>query len=307
MSDPSAAQSKSTILSHVRITPTIWMVFLIVCLAAGRVKTFQNDKFRAHSVTYNAAMKHIEQESIAQFKSDRNFFHSRRHPNQWTIAELEKEINRGKPFDLQLSTKHPERKTTVWRREPYGSKWTLEFDDQNHLVGMSANTGSNNAFAQLQPVSRATFEDTGEGLRKSIAHYGPRCWVIVLLAWFGLASLRPNLSDVLLMIATATAMAQLVSPAYSLQTMFSNDPLFFGAVMIAVSLAMLARTSPQLGQLVATKLLPRRYGIRWILALTAVIAILVRLGWYGYVIGSIMAAAIVWYLLMASVVNRPTA
>jgi hypothetical protein len=307
MSDLSSVQSKSTILSHVRITPTIWMLFLIVCLAAGGLKTFQNDRFRSETATYHEETKRLEEKYRTQQNVDLDLIRSLRHPNAGSLGLIEKQLNGARPLYLAKSDKHPDRKTAICRRSPDSPAWKLDFNNEGRLVGWQTLGTSNLLFAQRKPVSQATFEGTGEKIRRSIVQNGPWIWAPGLLAWLFFSPLRSSLSHALLMVATSIAIAQLVAPNYTLPGLFSNDALFFGALMVSVSVASLARTSPQIGGFVAAHILPHRFGIKWILALTATIAILVRLGWYGYVIGSILAAAIVWYLLMASVVNRPTA
>jgi hypothetical protein len=283
---------------------TTWNAFLILCLLAGFLKTLQNEQYRSDTEFFYQERRRIEGKVNAQYVSDRNLLRRRSHPNPWTISDLETEINGGQPFTLEASPKDPTRRTARWRRSPDDSTWQLEFNSQGELMRTSSRSA--NAHTRLSPVSRATFEDAGERFRKQVAQWGPMCWIVLLVAWICLPSRRNVLSHVLLMIATATAMAQLVSPGYRLRDLFSNDPLFIGSVMVAISLATLARTSPQLGDWVAAHLLPRRFGIRWILGLTACAAVLVRLGWYGMVIGSIMAAAFLWYAGMSFLVRRPT-
>lgn len=281
-----------------------WTAFLFLCLLAGFLKTLQNEQYRSDTEFFNRERSRIAVKAQARYLSDRNLLRRRSHPNPWTISDLETEINGGQPFTLEASPKDPTRRIATWRRSADDSVWQLEFDSQSTLVRTSSRYA--NAYTQLRPVSRATFEDVGERFREQVANWGPMCWIVLLVAWICLPSRRNALSHVLLMIATATAMAQLVSPGYGLQHLFSNDPLFIGSVMVAISLATLARTSPQLGDWVSAYLLPRRFGIRWILGLTACAAVLVRLGWYGMVVGSIMAAAFLWYVCMSFLVRRPT-
>ncbi|HEY2893421.1 MAG TPA: hypothetical protein VGJ16_04390, partial [Pirellulales bacterium] len=94
---------------------------------------------------------------------------------------------------------------------------------------------------------------------------------------------------------------------YTLLAVFSNDAVFFDALMFAISCAAVAVTSPSLRSFVGKRVLPRQFSIRWIMAVTALIAALVAIGWYGKVVGSVLAVAAIAYIVLALVEKRPDA
>jgi hypothetical protein len=299
MSDSSPPSSNLLAALRGRSTRIAWIVFLAVCIITGFLKNCQNEHFRAQSNARDQEEQRVARQERAKFDLFMN-----RHPIKWTIADFEKQLNNGRPLELRPNPKWSKTRIATWSGSPWDSGWELEFDDNDRLVRWSSGENRKSRDTQAAPISNATFHDRGEQFRQTIAKYGPWVWLYLLWSWILLWFARFYVSHALLMVAVPTAMAFLVSPYFSLSEVVRIDFLFLGITMILVSLATVARASSRVESAVATVFLPKRFGLRWMLAAMALIALVVRLGFYGVAMSIAIVAAAIWYRLMSKILAK---
>jgi hypothetical protein len=56
---------------------------------------------------------------------------------------------------------------------------------------------------------------------------------------------------------------------------------------------------------VSTRVLPRQFSIRWMMGVTALVAVLVVFGWYGKFVGSVLVVAAISYGVMSLLHRKP--
>ena len=145
-------------------------------------------------------------------------------------------------------------------------------------------------------VSSATFEDRGEQVRLAVGGWGKWLWIGLLAVGLFAGRFRRAVSHLLLAVAVSLTVADLVSPVYSLSTVFSNDVVYVDALMIAISCAAIVAVSPVFRSLLQSRVLPRRFSVRWQASSAAVLVALAAMGWYGQVIGSVLVTGAIAYL-----------
>ena len=157
-------------------------------------------------------------------------------PNLLNRSEVEKLLNDGQPLPL---SRHGEKTVAVWTDPTSGATFNLEFQD-NKWMGYSGG-GSTKPLPAPNP---SAFDEATEGIRSLIAGWnkgwGPAAWVVLLVLCLALKRHRLLLAQLLLGTALVSFAAWLVAPNYTLtlRGIFSNDMLFWGTVMLVLSVTM---------------------------------------------------------------------
>lgn len=200
-----------------------------------------------------------------------------------------------------------ERDIATWIHPEYGIHLRMEFQE-DRLVGFGAGGGGSSVLSiHPQPPSVAR-TSRAEAIRQVVATWGRWLWLIVLP--LALVSRRYGLvaAEGLLAVAIACGAASLVSPLHTLSPagIFSNDPLFFAALMYVTSVVCLAlRCGPQL-----ERTLPLwqkfRFRLRTLLVLIAATAVLLAMGPFGCVALVVLAIGSVLFATTLVAYSWPT-
>jgi hypothetical protein len=126
--------------------------------------------------------------------------------------------------------------------------------------------------------------NAAEWLRRQIARACVWGWLVAFACYFTMPRRRLIAAHLMLSTALACGMAWLVNPYYSLasQGIFSNDNLFFAAVMLLLSVWALAHVLSSMS--VSGELNARfHFGLRELLLLVTIVAMMLAVGPFGYV------------------------
>jgi hypothetical protein len=295
-----------------RVVIFFGVIFLGLCAIAGGLKDWQNRQFRAaqseRHATIQRLQKQYRRESLAASDEMMQLLkeaYSGSPQQTWTRAELAARLPGAQSLETTENDTDRGLTKAEWKHPVSRQSWTFYFNDQDRLSGYSG-YGRFSDVPMPADVPRTTFEDAGEQFRHAIASDGKWLWLILAAAWAIASRWRHKLIHALLAMAIGCTVADAVSPPYTLSDIFSNDAVFIDAAMIAISCAALAATSAPLRSLVNTNVLPRQFGIRWLMAITALIAALVTMRWYGYVIGSVLLIAAISYAFLNSLYRPPS-
>jgi len=283
-----------------------WMMLLAACFSLGGMKNSQNEQFRIAEARQTADAKVSDERDrrnttkafheMVELLSAAST-HGPSHPG-WTKEQLQNDLPGNAPLETVASSEGGAATEADWAHPLSLQTWKFYFDADGHLSSWK-NTGQH-ARRQPAPVSRATYEDGGEQARRAVAGWGKLIWIGVFVGWLFAGRHRLAVGHVLLALAIVVTVADLVSPVYTLRTVFSNDPVFPDALLVAISFAALATVSPAIRSLLDRPKVPRRLSIRWIAGLAALVLALVSTGWYGGVVGCVLAAGTFTYVVLAS-------
>jgi hypothetical protein len=221
------------------------------------------------------------------------------HAKPDSQQKLADAINGGQSFDIR---RKGDRYVADWSLPDSGYGFRLEFLhgkltgwDMNHLSAAKVESRWEQAH---QPPSLGSTEVW----RRNIVTLSGCLWLIAFITWAFFPGWRVAVASVVLIAALACGMALLVNPAYSItwRGIFSNDNLFFGAVMLIFSIYLLAVSFAMRIRLVQP--FPAiRFRLRDLLVMITVFAAMLAVGPFGYLtfavilLGSIEFAA-VFYL-----------
>lgn len=287
-----------------------WTVFLVACVLFAALKNWQNTRFQ---LAQQQQQSELQETQARNRKAANQAFNEMnrlltpglgrgpQHP-AWTKEDLEAQLPGNSRLELMPDASKTSQLTAQWTHPNAPIELEFRFGDDKRLSGWAmTNARPRN---QPSPVSRATFEDAGEQFRRAVGKYVRWVWFVLFFGWMATPSRRQLIGDCLLAIAISFTVADAVAPNYTLFHIFSNDIVFIDAVLLAISCAAVTATSPTLRSFVSRRLLSRQFSIRWMMGVTALIAVLVFLGWHGKVIGAVIAVAAMSYGLMA-LVHRP--
>ena len=279
-----------------------WLLFLGLCTILVGLKNRQNLQYLVALDAYQYEQRQLDYQHEEAYHGAHHLLLRglRSGPDApgFTVDELREELLGDAPLELVENNDPLNPLKADWIDTSSGSHWTFFFDQSRHLVGVNGHYAAVPS-PQPPPVPRSTFEDAGEQSRRLLATTGKVVWLALLVCWPLARSRRREVAHLLLGLAISVTLADAVKPNFTLMHVFSNDAVWFGAVMTIVSLAALVAVSPDLRAFVSTHVLPRRFGIAWLLGATALLAVLVALGWYGWVIGSVLIVGAIAYAAMA--------
>jgi hypothetical protein len=260
-----------------RVTFIAWAVFLTLVFGFGWKKSAENERESQALSDWSAGYATFSKEADAEWRRLIAYLDSV-HAKPGSQKSLEVELNGGQPFELRESDTNA-RQLIDWSHPKYGGRASFEFEN-GVLVGRNANWGTppESLYPRPQAVART---NSAEWLRLRIAKFAGIAWLIGLAIWFVFRRQRMIAAQLLLALALAYGMAQVVNPHYSLtwQGIFSNDPLFFAVVMLAVSVVLLAGT---LAARTSNDTLRPQFGVRHALIAITLIAAPLAAGPFGY-------------------------
>ncbi len=218
------------------------IIFLAVLFALAGVKLSQNVRLANAEQLARAQTQELLRQANADHQALVDWLRSREYPDTWTRADLQAHL----PDHPELSltpTGVEGRGEAIWNVPEIGGSWKFTFGADGKLMGWMGSSG-----AAIRPIiaPRSALFTRGEDLRRFLVEVIPWLWIPTIVA-FPLARRRYSLlADVLAALALVYAAAQILSPLYSLSTIFSNDGAYLGGLMSAVSLAAVAATTPGL-------------------------------------------------------------
>jgi hypothetical protein len=286
------------VFAPARLWVLAWTVFLSAIFGFGWYKSWENRQYELASARWSDELKEFLLHSNVE--SNRILEHLHRlHGKPDSQIQLERQINRGEPFDLR---EIGGRETVDWNDPAYHDlRARLEFENGVLKGFRLTRTNDFRTFARHHPPpSRTHFTGTAEQWRRWIARLGSGIWLIALAVWFALARRRLFVSQILLAAALASGMAWLVNPGYSISRrgVFSNESLFWALVMLTLGIYLLAMTMALYSPRMGLKLPSFRFRLRQLLLAVTVAAALLAAGPFGWVA---FAIGIAGTLLFATV------
>ncbi len=271
-----------------------WVIFLAVVFGFGWYKSAENArdwrKAREWDERYQQLMKDGEAEWTRWIEHFRSL-----QVNRGSQRLLEEELNGGQPFDLRHEG---EDEVYEWTEPKFGGKVWLRFRS-GELRGHSGNWGTDRLLAVHPQPLRQAHDKTADRIRRRIASAGVYTWLAAFVVWMVVSRRRLVAAQVMLAAALASGMAWLVNPAYTItgRGVFSNDNLFWAALMIVISVYLLAVT---LSVHAKTELeVPRvRFGLRQLLLAVTVAAILLAAGPFGFVTFNVAVGGMLLFMLV---------
>lgn len=253
-----------------------WAVFLALMFGFGWHKSAENERDSRALLDWKTGYAKFSQEADTEWRRLVARFRSL-HAQPGSQKALEDELNGGRPFELRDDG---ERQAAYWSHPKYGGRVTFDFED-GVVVGWKAGgwvTPPEELYPKPQLVART---NSAEWLRLRIARLFGIAWLVAVGAWFVFRQRRIIAAQVLLGLALAYGMAQAVNPHYSVtwSGVFSNDPLFFVAVMISVSVVLLAITLAAHSSSGKVRL---QFGMRHALIAITLVAATLAAGPFGY-------------------------
>lgn len=291
----------TTFFAHRKPWVAVWLVFLSIMFVFGWHKSVENAREAQALREWEVEQAELSKDGQAEW----NRFIARLDALQakpGSQKALENELNGGAPFELQPlepgeSRNNETRKIFSWTHPKYGAKYSFYFDD-GVLVGRSANWGGVPETLHPRPTLRAR-SNTADRIRRRIASAGVYTWLAAFVVWIVVSRRRLVAAHVMLAAALASGMAWLVNPAYTItgRGVFSNDNLFWAALMIVISVYLLAVT---LSVHAKTELeVPRvRFGLRQLLLAVTVAAILLAAGPFGFVAFNVAVGGMLLFMLV---------
>jgi len=269
-----------------------WAVFLIACVAAEWAKIAQNDGRIARVIDMRRQQQSLVEECQDAFAELTEKLRRPRHGGPMSLEQVEQVLPDSPTLRL-IETAMPDIVEADWVHPVSGVTWSFRFDADDRLIGWKGSAGPAPAIVPQVPFSSYHL---GEEITRAIASIGRWAWVVVFVLFLAVRRWRAVTTDLLLAFAVVCTTADAVFGPFPPGNMFSNDALYIDALMIAVSLAVMAAMSPRIGPALGEWLVPRRYSVRWLMGLTAVVAILISFRWHGMVVGSVLAvgAAVYW-------------
>jgi hypothetical protein len=269
-----------------RIGAAVWLVILSLVFVFGWRKSVENARDAQARRAWYAEQAELSKAGQIEWKRFIAQLDSLQG-KPGSQKALEDELNGGAPFELQPlelaeSRNNETRKVFHWTHPKYGANYSFEFDD-GVLVGRGARWGGVPETLHPQPILTAR-TNSAEWLRQHIARFAGYIWLAAIACWIALSNWRLLTAQVSLAAALASGMAWLVNPAYSITWggVFSNDNLFFAAVMLVSSAALLGISSPK--RAARTSLMSEfRFRLFDLLVIVTATAILLAAGPFGYV------------------------
>jgi hypothetical protein len=323
--DPPESQRRKPI----PVRRLVWTVFLACCGVFGWMKAAQNRKARqdyeAAAQAHERVAATIERLDKATFQRIRDLWDRKKKLGRQRRMELsrqvlEEDLNQGEPFSLRPDEGSRDgRQVATWVDPAGGQEFKLRFRDDEWVGFTSGRSGR----SKLQPPKRprAVYGDTCEQIRKLATGYGPFFWLLslvllaglsllrTLLRWGGLPrygqSLEPHcrvLAECLLAFAVVSTVAWLVNPHYSItyRGVTSNDNLFWGAILLAISIPILARMTPARIREAGEARHQLQFSLKSLLLVTVACALVFASAPFGYVVALYAVGGIALYVVVRS-------
>jgi hypothetical protein len=268
----------------------LWTFFLLACYLLAWSRVTSNARYWADCRAQKAKQKEMMERGKQRFYEIHAFLCKR----PLTRKEIEAQLNGGRAFVLQ---RRGELGVTTWIEPVYGVKCELEFKDDacvEHTIHFRRST----AASRYPNPDRVDYQGRSEVICRWISELVQAFWVpMVALTALGARYRRP-LAELLLAAAILCAIAQAVNLHYaaSVEDIFNNDPLFYGAVMLVVSVAIFALVAPQPGRL--------QFHLRTMLCVMTLLAALCSLGPFGFVGVAAALVGLVEYLVVSRAVTK---
>lgn len=281
-----ADDSSSNAAARYRPWIATWGAILAILFAFGWKKSAENARERRAEREWQTLHQQLTADGQAEWARFTAHLQSLQiRPGVRQL--LENELNGGQPFEFRREGTDD---VYDWTDPKYGFQVQFRFHD-GELRGWNGNWGTGQLMALYPQPSRVTDKNATERVRRAIVRAGVWTWLAALVMWIFWSRRRVLAAQVMLAAALACGMAWLVHPLYEIswQGVFSNDSLFWAALMIVVSVYWLAVTlaahsTPELE-------MPRvRFGLRWLLLVVAAAAILLAAGPFGFVVFNVALA-----------------
>ena len=270
-----------------------WLACFALIFCFGWYKSSENARYDEADRAWLAEHKQLSKEADVEWRRLAELFSSLTG-KPGSQKQLEAELNGRKPFDLSEKNGLS---TATWTHPKYGGTCSLQFQD-GVLKGSNAHWGF--VPEELFPRPPATARtNVAEWLRRQVARTGVWGWLIAFACYVTMPNRRLIATHLMLATALACGMAWLVDPYYSIasQGIFCNDNLFLAAVMLLLSVWALAHV---LSSMSVTEDHQARFhfGLRELLLLVTVVAIMLGVGPFGYVtLLSLLSCAAVFAVL----------
>jgi hypothetical protein len=262
-------------VSRKRSAILLWSIYLAVVFGFGWYKSAENNRDELALRTWQARFQRLEKDGNAEYHRLVAHFDSL-HWTPNSQHKLEEELNGGRPFDTSGGS--PEL-TFEWSDPTYDCHFEFTFRD-GVLVGNSGSWGTDSLLRVCPKPTYNSRENLAEQIRRPLVRAGIFAWLGALICWFVFRRWRVLIAQVSLAAALLVGIAWLTDPYYSVtsQGIFSNDNLFFAALMLLASAAMLGSSfasRPSAWQL--------RFGLFDLFLALTFAAMLLAIGPFGYV------------------------
>jgi hypothetical protein len=256
-----------------RVWITAWAIFLAILFAYGWYNARQVEQYREAQARWEKAQAEHAKQSQVEIQRIGNLLSNL--VGKASQREVEQQLNRGHPFELR---REGDAEVATWQAPDYFVNSELSFRGGT-LVGSSVGFDGN--FAQRNPAPIAPWTKPAEAWRHWFVHVAAWTWGIAGAAWIAIPRGRLLTAQIMLAAALAAGTALAVHPGYSMtwQGIFSNDNLFFAAIMLAISIVALALTLRQQHTEMSFRV---QFGLRHALIAITVFAIILATGPFGY-------------------------
>jgi hypothetical protein len=277
-------------ISYSKLAIVLWSIYLAAIFGFGWYKSAENSRDELATRTWQARFQQLQKDGNLEYQRLIAHFDVL-HGTPNSQRKLEEELNGGRPFAAGGVSSEP---TFEWSDPTYGSHFKFEFRD-GVLVGNSGGWGTDSLLRVCPQPPYNSRQNIAEQIRRPLVRTGIFTWLGALIGWFALRNWRLLAAQVSLAAALLVGMAWLTNPYYSVtsQGIFSNDNLFFAALMLLVSAALLGlsfASRPSAWQL--------RFGLFDLLVAVTFTAMLLAIGPFGYV--TIVAGVAVALMVAAS-------
>ena len=240
-----------------------WTLALVLILGCGWWKARENGLDQRAQDAWQAKIDRLIEESQKEFSQLvkwRNEVQS--DPNAQLL--FERKLNDGESFAYE---DEGNLQSAEWTHPVYGIHLWMTFEE-NRLVGSGASLG---AIPDQPRPPRFASTSRAENVRKTITQWAGWLWLAILpLAIFG-RRYALLASEILLLISMVWGTAWLVNPHYDLTArgVFSNDPLFFAALMYVASISLTAWCAARRD----VEMFGSRFRLRSLMALLGIVAV----------------------------------
>ncbi|HEY2839090.1 MAG TPA: hypothetical protein VGJ26_08080, partial [Pirellulales bacterium] len=195
-----------------------WITFLFLCGLLGGLKNWQNVRIRIAQLRHQAEVQELQARNMQEYRQaldemmellSKGDNRGPAHPG-WTKEELEANLPGNPRLQFAVDSKRPGGKTALWNHPSAPIDAHFNFNAEGRLNGWELSKAPPRT--QPTPASKGTLTDSGEQLRWGVAKYGKWLWPVMLLAWVVARPFRRTIGDLLLAIAIACAVADIVSP-----------------------------------------------------------------------------------------------
>jgi hypothetical protein len=256
----------------------LWIIALAAIFGFGWRKSYENRVDLDRRAAWEERMQRLQAASDKEFERLRSWLKQlASQPDARKRAKAE--LDEGKPLVFE---RDGEREAATWTHPEYGIRLQMDFRGEK-LVAHGLDGGTAQVLAIHPPPEQIATSSSAEQMRNFIVRWGPWLWFAFVLVALGSRSYGLAAAESALAAALACGTAWAVAPHYTLTLngIFSNDKLFFAAMMYLGSLAILAvKLAPLARPGKSTRSL--QFSLRTLLAVMALLAVLLAMGPFGY-------------------------